>query len=160
MTNAGFGKMASKVKDFLYRKLFVINDTPQKIAIGFGLGVFTGILPGAGPLAALFLAFVFKANRASSLVASLLTNTWLSLATFFLAIKTGSAIFKVSWESLNNDWRIALSRWHWQDLFSASILRIALPVLCGYVIVSLALGLISYAVLLSILKIRRKQNDR
>lgn len=43
----------------IYLKLFQINDTPQRIALGVGLGVFTGIIPGAGPIAALFLAMLF-----------------------------------------------------------------------------------------------------
>ena len=152
MNSAKPGNMIVKVKDFLYEKLFKINDTPQKVATGFGLGVFTGILPGTGPLAALFLAFIFKANRASALLGSLLTNTWLSFVTFLLAIKTGSAIFKVSWQGLKSDWAEASSHWHWQDLFNASILKIILPVLSGYLVVSLSLGLISYLTVLIILK--------
>jgi len=141
-----------KIKDFLYEKLFKINDTPQRIAFGFGLGVFAGILPGTGPLAALFLAFVFRANRASALASSLLTNTWLSLVTFLLAIKTGSAIFNVSWPSLKSDWALVISNWHWQNFFSGSILKIALPVVTGYLVISLLLAAISYIVLLFILK--------
>ena len=52
---------------FVYAKLFSINDTPNKISLGLGLGVFAGILPGTGPIAAVFLALVFRANRASGL---------------------------------------------------------------------------------------------
>jgi len=141
-----------KVKDFLYEKFFKINDTPQRVALGFGIGVASGILPGTGPLAALFLAFIFRVNRASALLGSLLTNTWLSLVTFLLAIKTGSAIFNISWQSLRNDWGAAINHWHWQDLFSASILKIILPVVSGYLVISLALGLISYIAVLVILK--------
>ncbi len=157
MNKASIRGIILKIKDFLYQKLFIINDTPQKIAAGFGLGVFAGILPGTGPLAALFLAFVFRVNRASALAASILTNTWLSLVTFLLAIKTGSAIFKVSWQGLKNDWSLTLSHWHWRDLFSVPLLKILLPVICGYIIISLVLGLISYTAILLILKIRRKQ---
>lgn len=147
--------MFDKARGFfalLYARLFKINDTPQKIALGFGLGVFSGILPGTGPLAALFLAFIFRVNRASALSASLLTNAWLSFVTFLLAIKIGSAIFKVNWQSLQNDWFVAISHRHGQDLFSASILRIILPVMAGYLVVSLSLGLISYIIVLVILK--------
>ena len=144
------------IKNFLYEKLFKINDTPQRVAIGFGLGVFAGILPGTGPLAALFLAFVFRVNRASALCASLLTNTWLSLVTFLLAIKIGSAIFMISWQSLQQDWSLAIKHWHWQDLFSLPVLRIILPVATGYCVISLGLGLISYIALLIILKKREQ----
>ena len=77
--------MINKIREYLrliLAKLFNINDTPHKIALGLGLGVFAGILPGTGPIAAIFLALAFRANRASALLGSLLTNTWLSLVTF------------------------------------------------------------------------------
>lgn len=145
-----------KIRVFLEEKLFKINDTPQKVALGFGLGVFAGILPGTGPLAALFLAFIFRANRASALASGLLTNTWLSLVTFLLAIKTGSAIFRVSWQGLQSDWALAVSHWRWQDLFTLPVLKIILPVFIGYCVISFVLGLISYAALLFILKWRKR----
>ncbi|PIR13657.1 MAG: hypothetical protein COV50_05635, partial [Flavobacteriales bacterium CG11_big_fil_rev_8_21_14_0_20_35_7] len=63
-----------------------MNDTPQRIALGLGLGSALGMLPGTGPLAALFLAVVFKVNRASAFLGSLATNIWLSLVTFLLAL--------------------------------------------------------------------------
>ena len=91
--------------NLFYERLFKINDSPQKIALGLGLGVFAGILPGTGPLAALFLAFIFRANRASALLGSLATNTWISFVTFVLAIKIGSAILEVSWLDVQAGWK-------------------------------------------------------
>jgi len=146
-----------KLKDFLYAKLFKINDTPQRIALGFGLGIFTGNLPGTGPLAALFLALVFRVNRAAALFASLLTNTWLSLVTFLLAIKVGSAIFKISWQGLQNDWSALINHLSWQNLFQASILKIILPVVTGYLCISFCLGIIFYIVVLIIIKRTRRR---
>ena len=136
-----------KIKVFLEEKLFKINDTPQRVAIGFGLGVFTGIFPGAGPLAALFLAFVFRANRASALIGSLLTNTWLSVVTSLLAIKTGSAIFKVDWQTVRAGFSSSVGNWQWQ---------VFLPVISGYIIIALALGIIAYIAALLILKWRKR----
>ncbi|MDI6606430.1 MAG: DUF2062 domain-containing protein, partial [Candidatus Omnitrophota bacterium] len=72
-----------------YLKVFRINDSPRKVALGMGLGVFSGILPGTGPIAAVCLAFIFRANRAAALLGSLITNTWLSFFIFLVAIKTG-----------------------------------------------------------------------
>lgn len=152
MNKANFFGKLPRVKDFFYQKLFKINDTPQKVALGFGLGVFAGILPGTGPLAALFLAFIFKANRASALIGSFLTNTWLSFVTFLLAIRIGSAIFRVSWQALKNEWVKTVTHLTWQGLFSASILKTILPVISGYFIISFCLGVISYLIALVILK--------
>ena len=74
--------MLKKIPGFIFDKLFKINDSAEKIALGVGLEVFSGLMPGTGPTAALFLAFIFRANRAAALLGSMLTNTWLSVVTF------------------------------------------------------------------------------
>lgn len=121
----------------IYVKLFRINDTPQRIALGLGLGVFLGILPGSGPLAALFLAFLLRVNRAAALLGSLLTNTWLSIATFLLSVKLGSAIMNL----------------RWQEVYQKKII---LPVIVGYFLVAFGLGLAVYLITLIILKYANK----
>jgi len=128
----------------LYIKLFKINDTPQKVALGLGLGVFSGILPGTGPIAALFLAFILRANRASALLGSLLTNTWMSFVTFVLAIKVGSAIMQVEYQKAYRDSVSFIKDFNWPGLFNLSILKIFLPVAVGYLVVSFCLGLLVY----------------
>jgi uncharacterized protein (DUF2062 family) len=140
----------------LYEKLFKINDTPQKIALGLGIGVFSGILPGTGPVAALFLALILRVNRASALIGCLLTNTWLSFVTFLLAIKTGSVILGVSWQQLRQDWNALFRQFSWHSLFKVSVLKVIFPVILGYLIIAICLGLISYLItLIIILKIKQ-----
>jgi uncharacterized protein (DUF2062 family) len=136
----------------VYAKLVKINDTDQKIALGFGIGVFCGIMPTTGPLAALFLAFILRINRASALLGSLLTNTWLSFATFILSIKVGSVIMKVSWQDVRQDWLLFLYTFKWQYLFKLSVLKLILPVIIGYFLIALVLGLSVYLITLLILK--------
>lgn len=134
-----------------YQKLFRINDTAQKIALGLGIGVFAGIIPGTGPLASLFLAFLLRANRAAALLGSLLTNTWLSIATFLLAIKLGSGIMGVSWQGVRNDWLMLLQDFRWINLFKISVLKIILPVIAGYFLVAFCLAVAVYLITLVIL---------
>ncbi|MCM8795960.1 MAG: DUF2062 domain-containing protein [Candidatus Omnitrophica bacterium] len=139
-------------------KLFKIKDTPQRIARGLALGVFSGIIPGSGPLVALFLALVFKANKISALLGSLATNTWLSIATFFLSIKIGAGIMNIGWQEVKQGWFEFLSRFRWVDLFKFSVLKIILPVLLGYFILALFLGVLSYFITLLILNWRKDAN--
>ena len=143
---------------FIYIKLFRINDTPQRIALGLGLGVFSGIFPGTGPLAALFLALILRVNRASALLGSLLTNTWLSFVTFMLAAKCGSAILKVSWIDVKQGWDSFLKGFHWQDLFKLSVLKLIFPVAVGYFVVAICAGLLVYLVSLIIVIVLRRQD--
>lgn len=130
----------------LYIKLFKINDSPQRVALGFGLGVFSGILPGAGPIASLFLALLFRANRASALIGSLLTNTWISILTFVLAAKAGSVIFGIKWQQLRKDWNLFLINFNWQALFKLSVLKVILPVMIGYLLIALCAGALVYMI--------------
>lgn len=50
----------------VYFKLHRINDSPMKIAAGFGLGVFVGVMPGMGPVVAFALAFFEGQSRQRS----------------------------------------------------------------------------------------------
>lgn len=150
----------NKVTEFfttLYEKLFLINDTPQKIALGLGLGVFAGILPGTGPIAALFLAFILRANRASALIGCLLTNTWLSFVTFILAIKAGSVILGINWQDVYQQWNYFLREFSWQHLFNLSLLKVFLPIIVGYFVIAFCLGVLAYFIILIVVTIRHRQ---
>lgn len=147
----------------LYLKLIRINDSPQKIAAGFGVGVFLGILPAAGPVAALFIAFIFRLNRLSALLGSIITNTWLTVLTFFLSIKVGSAIMNLNWNEVSRNWVNFLKEFHFQGLFKLSILKMILPVILGYFIIAFCSAITVYfitIIILSRLKRRKKQEKR
>ena len=132
----------------IYIKLFRIHDTPQKIALGCGLGVFTGIIPGMGPLAALVLALVFRANRASALFSSVLSNTWTSFLIFLLSIKVGSVIMGLDWHRIQGEWELLLAHFRIADLFKISALEIILPVVVGYAVTALCVALLTYLIAL------------
>ncbi|MFA4888205.1 MAG: DUF2062 domain-containing protein [Candidatus Omnitrophota bacterium] len=144
----------------LWEKLFLINDTPQKISLGLGLGVFSGIFPGSGPVAAIFLALTFRANRAAALIGCLLTNTWLSFVSFLLALKIGAFIFGVSWSVIYQDWIVFTKGFRWQNLFKLSVLEIILPVLSGYMAIAFICGVITYLTSLIIINVFKKNHKK
>lgn len=131
----------------IYLKLVRINATPQKVALGAGIGVLSGILPGTGPIAAAALAFLFRANRAAALAGSLLTNTWLSFVIFIPAIKAGSFIFGVEWQAVQR-----------RQLVNLSFSQVILPVITGYLAIGILLGAASYLITLVIVKIAGRGN--
>ncbi|MDD5130835.1 MAG: DUF2062 domain-containing protein [Candidatus Omnitrophica bacterium] len=141
-----------KAKDFLFARFFKINDSAQKIALGVGLGVFAGLLPGAGPAAALCLAFIFRANRAAALFGGLLTNTWLSVITFILAIKLGSAILNKNWQVVQQQAQQMFKSFSWAGLFKISFLEVLFPVITGYFALGLIFGILSYFIVLLVIK--------
>ena len=143
----------------IYQQIFLIDDTPQKIAIGLGLGASLGIFPGSGPLAALFLALVFRINRASALLGSLLTNTWLSWVTLIPAVKIGAYILRLEWQAVYRDAGELVKSFHLAKLFKFSFLEIIFPVLVGYLVLSFCLGIAVYLItLLLLLRDKRKRS--
>ena len=143
---------------FIYIKLFRIHDTPQRIALGLGMGVFLGILPITGPIAAIFLALLLRLNRASALLGSLLTNTWLSIVTFFLSIKVDSGIMKVDWQDTYKGWIQFLKNFKFINLLQLSTLKIILPVITGYLVVAFCLGVLVYLIALIIVTQIKHEN--
>jgi uncharacterized protein (DUF2062 family) len=137
-------------------EILKINDSSQKIALGFGLGVFSGIFPGTGPLAAVFLSFIFRANYLSALLGSILTNTWLSVVTFLLAIKVGAVIMGVNWQDAQREWNFFLKNFQWAHLIKLSVLKVVFPVFLGYLLIACFAGLFSYLLVLIILKLKKR----
>lgn len=147
-----------KIFRLIYEKLFKINDTPQKIALGFGIGLFAGIFPGTGPVAAIFLALLLRTNRASTLIGVLATNTWLSFLVFPLSLQIGSVILKTDWRAVYNESLLFLQNFRWLNLFQLSFLKIILPMIIGYTIIGLVLGLAGYLATLITFKRLKHEN--
>ena len=141
------GKILDKIYKFLkliYVKLVRINDSPQKVALGFALGVFAGVMPVISLREAFFLALLFRVNWASALLGCFLTDNWTTVLAFLLAIKTGSYIMGVDWHSIYAISQQLLKHFHWSDLLKLSILKILIPVTIGYIVVSLFFAFLSY----------------
>jgi uncharacterized protein (DUF2062 family) len=144
----------------LWEKIFRIDDTPQKIALGFGLGVTLGIFPGTGALASLFLAWVFRLNRLSALLGSLLVNTWLSVVSFLLALKAGAFLLGLSWQELFRQCQALVKNFSWQELFSLACLRLLWPVILGYLSIGALAGFAAYLFLLGGLILFKRKEGR
>jgi len=152
---------AGRYLKLLYLKLYRINDSPQKIALGFGLGVFLGAMPGAGVLAAIVLALLLRVNRISALLGAILTNTWTSFAIFLLSIRTGAAIMGLDWHTVYRNIRIVLKGFTWQSIFKISFFEILLPIVIGYFIISFCLGAAGYLIALALIrKVRNAKNKK
>ncbi|MDP2924646.1 MAG: DUF2062 domain-containing protein [Candidatus Omnitrophota bacterium] len=135
----------------IFIKLFRVNDTPQKVAFGLGLGVFSGVMPGTGPLAALFLASLLRVNKSSALLGGILTNTWSIIPILGISIKVGAAVTGLCWQDVNRSWQAFLAHFHLSDLFKLSILKVIMPVIIGYFLVALISGVLAYIIILPIL---------
>ncbi|MBF0215871.1 MAG: DUF2062 domain-containing protein [Candidatus Omnitrophica bacterium] len=120
----------------IYLRLFRINDSPAKIAGGFGIGVFIGATAGVGPIIAVFLAYIFRVNRVSALLGSLLFNTWVSVVTLLASIKVGSWVMGVDQENVFKAWNALTADFKWSKFFQASFSDVIIPVVVGNLIIS------------------------
>lgn len=137
-------KRAFKKLTILFKHLFTLNDDPHDLALGFGLGVFLGILPGTGPLAALICAQFLHLNRAAAFFGALLTNTWFSLVILGLSAHVGAKIMAVNLAELTQSIQAAFHPFHFGNLFKLSFAKVILPLFTGFAIVSIACGLLAY----------------
>lgn len=150
---------AGRFFNLIYVKLVRIDDTPQKIAAGFGLGVFTGVMPFAGPIAALFLAVLFKVNRLGALLGSILTNTWISILAFLLSVRVGSFLFHLNGNVVRERWASLFKDFHIADFFTASAIEIVLPVVTGYLVTAIISAMAAYIAVSIVMKFRNKKAE-
>ncbi len=151
--------MKKKFREFL-NKVFLIDDTPHKIAGGAALGVSLGIIPGAGPIASFALAYVFRLNRLAALAGSLIVNSWLTVVILPAAAFLGGFIFQKDYGKLVENFEESYNLG--QSIVPTKIifLDFALPLLAGFFILAAIIFCAVYFFLLEVLKRKRIEHLR
>jgi len=146
----------------IYEKLIKARGSPHEKSLGFGIGVCLGILPGMGPIAALFTSALFRANKATALAGSLITNTWLSIVTFGLAAGIGCLITGENSSTIREGWQKLTAEFTVSQLFKFLASSIAITVIIGYIVIGLLAGILSYAASFILFKslTKKSQSDR
>ncbi len=132
----------NKIVDWLKstaKKVIYLNDTPEKIALGFSLGVFLGIFPtfGLGGILALGLSSVLRLNYASTIMGSVMIMNPVTTPMFWgLSALVGSLIF-------SKDSNLILEYIKNKMLFK-SLGEIAIIYLSGNLIISSLLSAVCY----------------
>ncbi len=140
----------------IFRAILHLQDTPHRIALAFGLGVFIAFSPllGIHTGLALGLAFLFRLSRVAILAGAWINNPW-TLAPMFLAgTALGCAILGVAPLSLEAiDWSLK------GRVFYAALWEGMRPLLLPFVVGNTILGVIggglSYLVVRSLMERRR-----
>lgn len=152
-------KFLRRIKLF-YLKAVHINDSPQKIALGVAIGVFAGIMPAMGLLAALLLAVIFRANRAAAILGSAITNAWISFVTFLLSIKVGSVILGIDWQEVRRQWDYFIANFRLSSMFRLPISEVILPLVIGYLAVAALIGSATYILTLILVRLIHAHKNR
>jgi len=140
-----------KIKKF-FAHFFTLKDTPHNIAGGVALGVFLGILPGEGLATTLITASVLKLNRASATAGVLATNMWGTFVVLPLSTIVGGFLFNESPSHLSGQFYQTYHLGLRYFLSKAIFFDLALPLISGYLIVSIAIAIIFYFLMLFLLK--------
>lgn len=125
---------------YMWLKMVRTDDSPAKVSGGVAMGIFLGIIPtfGAGGPIAIFLAFVFKLNRAAAVLSSAVMNP---ITTPF--VWTGSA-----WLGsliMGADFSVVIANIQQGDYIGA-LTEFYVVYLVGNGIIALVLSLIGYIV--------------
>jgi uncharacterized protein (DUF2062 family) len=137
--------MLHKTNQWL-KQFFTLNDTPHRIALGAALGIFLGLLPGTGPLAALVCASALRVNKAAACAFAIATNSWLSVILFIPAVTLGSVCFGIERAQVLASWKQLISVFSWSNALQFFSSKIILPIITGYFIISFVVAGLTYSI--------------
>jgi uncharacterized protein len=143
-----------------FHAIFHVQDTPHRIALAFGMGVFIAFCPllGFHTGLALGLAFLFRLSRVAILAGAWTNNPWTLAPMFMAGTALGCGIFGVSPESLETiDWSL-----HGRAFYGAlweGLRPLLIPFVVGNTVLGLIAGLLSYVVVRSLLERRQPATE-
>jgi uncharacterized protein (DUF2062 family) len=148
--------MQGRASRFL-RRLFALDDTPERIALAFALGVFLAFSPllGLHTFLGLILAFFFDLNRIALLLGVFVNNPWTLIPIYAAGTYLGGLLvgFPSRPPLPHFDWQAVWSAGFWVQL--AGQRQILTPMLLGSSILSVLTAALSYAAALYLIRHRR-----
>jgi uncharacterized protein (DUF2062 family) len=94
---------ALSIKD-LIKKLLHVDDTPERTALAYSIGIFLGFSPflGLHTLVGLAIAFLFGLNRAAILLGVWTNTPWWIVPFYMVATRVGMWVtgFWIDWTTL------------------------------------------------------------
>ena len=146
--------MSSRLRRAL-QVLLHVEDTPHRIALAFGIGVWIAFSPllGVHTLLALAIAFSFRLSRVAILLGAYINNPW-TLAPLYLAgTVVGCALMGVSTDGLAAvDWSLEGTQFYAGLL--ASLRPYLWPFLLGNTVLGVTGGVVGYFLLRRVLERR------
>jgi uncharacterized protein (DUF2062 family) len=135
-----------------------LDDTPRRIALAFGIGVYIAFHPllGLHTLLGLGIAFAFRLSRAAMLAGVYVNNPWTlapmyvagtTLGCWLLGVPVG-AIREIEWDLVHRDFR---------HLLLVSLRPYLWPYVVGNTVLGIVAGVAAYAVLLPALERRSRR---
>jgi len=144
------------------RRLLALDETPERVALAFALGVFLAFSPllGLHTILALSISFAFGLSRPAILIGVFVNNPWTIVPIYTAGAYLGWILFGFPASRTLPDFHWS-NLWHlgfWRDLLSnGAVLK---PLILGSTILSVIAALISYPVALWIVRGERAYRAR
>ncbi len=154
------------MRDFV-KKLLQIEDTPERTALAFSIGVFLGFSPFLGfhTLTGLAVAFLFRLNRVAVLLGVWLNTPWWLVPYYTVATWLGMRVvqFRIDWVTLKRIFQLGKDRGFLAAEFWTQITsqwEFLISFLIGSLILALLLSFIAYPLCLRWIKFYRSQKAK
>jgi len=143
-------------KDF-FRKRLALDDTPERIALAFAVGVFLAFSPllGLHTVLGIAIAFIFGLNRVAVLLGVFVNNPWTLVPIYTAGAYLGELLVDLPPAPGYPDfgWSRLWTARYWVDL--AAHWRLLVPVALGSTVLAVLVALLSYPLALYVLRQRR-----
>ncbi len=118
------------------RQVVGIKDSPRKIAISFGIGIFLGMSPvlGLHTVLGILVAWVFRLNKFVTLVGVYVTNPWTIVPIYTFATWLGAKMLGL---------KHILPHIDWHNMGVTELIRDLQPILPPFIVGTVFLGIIS-----------------
>ena len=158
--------MASPMKD-LIKKLLHIEDTPERTALAYSIGIFMGFSPFLGfhTLLGLAFAFLLGLNRVAVLLGVWTNTPWWIVPFYMIATWVGMRVtgFRTDWATLEEMFRLGMDRGFTSSIFwgdVASQWGLLFSFLIGSLILCTLLSVVAYPLSLKWIRFYRLKRGK
>jgi uncharacterized protein len=139
-----------------FQVLFHVEDSPHRIALSFGLGVFIAFSPllGLHTAIALLIAFAFRLSRGAIIVGIYVNNPWTIAPMYMAGTLLGCFLLGVSTEDLAH-LRFDHHGWAFYKSLAHQLKPYLWPFVVGNTLLGSLFALLAYLVLRRVLERRR-----
>jgi uncharacterized protein (DUF2062 family) len=139
-----------------FQVLFHVEDSPHRIALSFGLGVFIAFSPllGLHTLMALGIAIAFRLSKAAIIVGIYVNNPWTIAPMYMGGTLLGCYLLGVSPDDLAH-LRFDQHGWAFYKSLAHQLEPYLWPFVVGNTLLGVAFGLLAYGVLRRVLERRQ-----
>jgi uncharacterized protein len=140
-----------------FQVLFHVEDSPHRIALSFGLGVFIAFSPllGLHTAMALLIAFAFRLSRGAIIVGIYVNNPWTIAPMYMAGTVLGCYLLGVSTEELTH-LRFDQHGWAFYKSLAQQLRPYLWPFVVGNTLLGTLAGLLAYLILRRVLERKRK----